>query len=88
MNLKNNLKNYFPLIEPNKYYISDLMTCKIYLTEGECVGEVIGVDNFGAGDLLETRFKNKNIYIPMNDENLISVNLKQKKIIINPIKEY
>ena len=29
---------------------------------------------------------NKNFYIPMNNENLVSVELNKKKIIINPIK--
>ena len=46
----------------------------------------ISVDNFGAGDLIETIYKENNIYIPLNDENVLSVNIENKKIIVNPIK--
>ena len=28
----------------------------------------------------------KSIYIPMNKENLVSINVSKKKIIVNPIK--
>jgi len=53
---------------------------------GKIVGKVIAIHNFGAGDLLEVTMNNKNFYIPMNNENLVSVELNKKKIIINPIK--
>ena len=41
---------------------------------------------FGASDLLETKINNKIFYIPMNKDNLVSVNLDNKEIIVNPIK--
>ena len=44
-----------------------------------------GVDNFGAGDLLETIYKNKKIYIPL-DDNVLSVDLEKKIILVDPIK--
>ena len=50
------------------------------------LSDVISVDNFGAGDLIETIYKDNNIYIPLNDENVLSVNTQNKKIIVNPIK--
>ena len=53
---------------------------------GVFIGNVISVDNFGAGDLIETIYKGNNIYIPLNDENVLSVNVENKKIIVKPIK--
>ena len=69
-----------------EYFIRDLITCKIYMIDGTKIGNVVSVDNFGAGDLLETKIKNKTIYIPMNKDNLVSVDLDKQKIIVNPIK--
>jgi len=42
------LKENFPLIGSNEYYVSDLIKCKIEHQNGELIGEVISVDNFGA----------------------------------------
>lgn len=80
------LKENFPHIKANEYYVSDLIECKLEHQNGEYIGEVISVDNFGAGDLLETIYKGKKIYIPMNKDNVLSVNIDIKKIIISPIK--
>ena len=49
-------------------------------------GNVFNVKNFGASDLLETTVNNKIFYIPMNEDNLVSIDLDKKKIIVNPIK--
>ena len=56
------------------------------LKNGKKIGNVVNVENFGASDLLETKINNKTFYIPMNKDNLISVNLDKKEIIVNPIK--
>ena len=89
-NLKNQkifvAKENFPKNKSNEYYVNDLIGCKINHENGTFIGNVISVDNFGAGDLIETIYKENNIYIPLNDENVLSVNIENKKIIVNPIK--
>ena len=79
-------KENFPSINPNEYLVSDLIGCDIIHKNGNSLGNVISVDNFGAGDLLETMYKDKKIYIPLNDDNVLSVDLEKKIIIVNPIK--
>ena len=59
---------------------------KVVHKNGNFIGNVISVDNFGAGDLLEINFKENKIYIPLNDDNVISVDLENKNILVNPIK--
>ena len=89
-NLKNKkifaMKDNFPQIKYNEYYIDDLIGCKIMHKDGNYIGNVIGVDNFGAGDLLETIFREKKIYIPLDDHNVLSVDIKNKNILVSPIK--
>ena len=79
-------KENFPSTGPNEYFISDLTGCEIIHKNGTFLGNVVSVDNFGAGDLLETIYKNKKIYIPLNDDNVLSVDLEKKIIFVNPIK--
>ena len=76
----------FPSTKDNEYYVSDLIDCKIMYSNGNNLGKVIDVSNFGAGDLLETTYNNKKIYIPMNKENVISVDIEKKIIIVDPIQ--
>jgi len=79
-------KENFPSTKSNEYFVTDLISCEIRHENGTALGSVINIDNFGAGDLLETVYKNKKIYIPLNDENVLSMDLKNKIIIVNPIK--
>ena len=79
-------KENFPSIKNNEYFVSDLISCEIRHKNGTALGNVINVDNFGAGDLLETIYKDKKIYIPLNNDNVVSVDLEKKIIFVNPIK--
>ena len=89
-NLKNqkifSSKDKFPKTKSNEYYVDDLIGCKVVHKNQTVIGNVINVDNFGAGDLLEINFKKNKIYIPLNDDNVISVDIENKNILVNPIK--
>ena len=76
----------FPKTEKNQYYFKDLIGCSVNLLDGNIIGEVISVDNFGAGDLIEVKMNRRKIYIPIDKDNLISVNIESKEILVNPIK--
>ena len=79
-------KDKFPKTKSNEYYVDDLIGCNVVHKNQTFIGNVISVDNFGAGDLLEINFRENNIYIPLNDDNVISVDIENKKILVNPIK--
>ena len=89
-NLKNQKifasKEKFPKTKSNEYYVDDLIGSKVVHKNGNFIGNVISVDNFGAGDLLEINFKENKIYIPFNDDNVLSVDLENKNILVKPIK--
>ena len=75
-----------PKTNIDEYYFKDLIGCSIFMLNGKKIGNVVSVEDFGASDLLETKINNKTFYIPMNKDNLVSVNLDKKEIIVNPIK--
>ena len=80
------LRKNFPNTKDNEYYILDLIGSRVVDLKKNIIGVVKDVKNFGAGDLIEINNSDNNFYIPMNDENLVSVNLDKKTIVIDPIK--
>ena len=76
----------FPETNKDEYYVRDLIGFRVIMINGKKIGNVISVKNFGASDLLETKINNKTFYIPMNKDNLVSVDMDKKKIIVNLLK--
>ena len=57
------------------------------MTKNNLLGNIINIDNFGAGDLIKIKKNNnKSFYIPMNEDNIIKVDIRKKLVIVNPIK--
>ena len=80
-------KNKLPKIKKNQFYISDLINCEVKTLKNNLLGKIINIANFGAGDLISIRKPNgENLYIPMNEENLINIDLKKRIVMVNPIK--
>ena len=80
-------RNNLPRNEKNQFYIFDLINCKVKTPNNSLLGNIINIDNFGAGDLIKIKkTNNKSFYIPMNDENIVKVDIKKKLVIVNPIK--
>lgn len=81
------LRKNFPKTADDEYYALDLIGSNVLDLKKNILGIVEDIKNFGAGDLIEISSSNKeNFYIPMNKENLISVDTHSKTIIVNPIK--
>ena len=80
------LRESLPNITDNKYYINDLIGCKVINIEKEDLGKILDIKNFGAGDLMEiSKENNKNFFIPMNKDNLVNIDLKKMIIVVDPI---
>jgi 16S rRNA processing protein RimM len=85
-----NLRLYVPrerLPAPadGEYYYSDLIGLRAEDESGATVGTVRGVENFGAGDLLEiAREGGDTVHVPFNDEFVPSVDIAGGKVTISP----
>src|SRR5574344_1938287 len=74
-------------LEENEFLIDELTGLDVFDTEGNKLGFVIGVSNNGASDLLSIKSKSKKIsLVPFVDELVPTVDIKNKKIIVNNIK--
>ena len=80
------LRKNFPEIKSDEHYIIDLIGCNVVDKKDQMLGIVDDIKNFGAGDLIEIKSTGKdNFYIPMNKENLISVDIEKRNIVVDPI---
>ena len=77
----------FPKTNNDEYYVLDLIGCKVINMKKKSLGKVIDIKNFGADNLIEIiNNGKKTFYIPMNEDNIINVDINKKKILVNPIK--
>jgi 16S rRNA processing protein RimM len=71
--------------EAGTFYHADLVGLSVETKDGEKLGEVIGVQNFGAGDLLEIKpTQGANVLIPFIDQYVPAVDVGGGKIIADP----
>ncbi len=78
-------RDKLPVIEDdNEFYIEDLTGLEVQDPDGNKIGEIIAVRNFGAGDLLEIRPLNgQPYYLPFTKETVPEVCIQEGKIIVN-----
>ena len=60
-------RSALPPLGEGEYYHHDLLGLPCVSTDGSAVGEVVAIDNFGAGDILEIKKPDgKRFMVPMN----------------------
>ena len=62
-------RSSLPPLAEGEYYHADLLGLPVVSTEGEALGECVGVENFGAGDVIEIRKADgKTFMVPMQPQ--------------------
>jgi 16S rRNA processing protein RimM len=75
-------RSALPPLEEGEYYHSDLIGLACIDREGQPVGTVVAVENFGAGDLLEVELPDgKRSLIPFRDG---IADLEEGRIVLDP----
>jgi 16S rRNA processing protein RimM len=72
--------------EADTFYHADLVGLSVETKEGKKLGDVIGVRNFGAGDLLEIKLANggKTALLPFIDPFVPLIDVKGGRIVADP----
>lgn len=66
----------FPEPAPGEYYHVDLIGLRAVDGQGRAVGTVVGVENFGAGDLLDIKPEaGESFYLPFTNANVPDIDL-------------
>ena len=83
-------KNKFPELPQQEFYYSDLQNCIVYCADEQVYGKVLGVYNFGAGDILEISvFKDDtSVMIHFTKKNFPLINVKTKRILMSSVIAY
>ncbi|MCL5069333.1 MAG: ribosome maturation factor RimM [Actinobacteria bacterium] len=92
-----------PEIGENNYWVDDIIGCLIYAPDKNIIGKVKNVENFPSNDSLIVELENmdtdikstgkskKNrdtIIIPMIEDFILDIDIKNKKIILKKVPEY
>ncbi len=82
-------RDRLPVPEDGTWYHSDLEGLAAYLPDGDLVGRVVKVQNYGAGDLLEIdpEAGGATILIPFSREHVPDVDVKGGRIVVKPMPE-
>ncbi len=76
-----------PDLHENTFYQADLIGLKVYekVKSDTPIGEVVGIYNFGAGDILEIRFHfaKQPEMIPFTDQYVSEINVKEGFILLS-----
>ena len=67
----------------DRFFISDILGCRVTLTDGTQVGEVVDVLQYGAADVYVVKGDSGEVSFPMLKEMIVSVNVQTKSIILN-----
>ena len=78
-------RSALPAPEEDEFYLSDLIGLQTVSPEGEMLGKVIEVHDFGAGDILEIRLTNgKSELFAFTRENFPDIRIAQGEITFVP----
>ncbi|MEP1207059.1 MAG: ribosome maturation factor RimM [Rhizobiaceae bacterium] len=71
-------------MEEDEFYVTDLVDCQAVDVEGNAIGKVLAVVNFGAGDLIEImpQGSGQSLLIEFSQKNVPTVDLETKQIVV------
>ncbi len=71
-------------LAPGEYHYQQLIGCQVYLQNNELIGEVKEVVKLPGQDLLSVDKNGIEVLIPMVKQIIISIDVLDKKIVVNP----
>ena len=78
-------RDQLPQADEDEWYYEDLVGLNAVSPEGETIGEVLSVQNFGAGDLLEIRLKDErqSRFVPFTRGVVPDVDVKNGRVVVD-----
>jgi 16S rRNA processing protein RimM len=77
-------RDQLPELSHNEYYRADLIGLLAVTRDGDTIGEVIAVDNYGAGDILEIRLDGGTTHlIPFNRASVPTIDLIGRRLFVS-----
>lgn len=67
----------------NRYFIDDLIGCKVSSSDGQIVGEVMDILQYGSADVFVCRNDGKEVSFPFLNDLVLKVNIDSKSILLD-----
>ena len=82
-------RSALPPPEPGEYYHNDLIGLSAYDADGHSLGEVVAVENYGAGDILEIadRESGSSMLVPFTNRTVPDIDIATGRLTIVPPAE-
>jgi 16S rRNA processing protein RimM len=81
-------RSALPAPDANEFYVVDLIGLEAFDTDGNRLGIVTAVDNFGAGDILEIAPKSgPSLLIPFTNATVPDIDISAGRIVVAPPAE-
>ena len=79
-------RHRLPEPEPDEFYFADLVGIAAVRPDGEALGKVIAVHNYGAGDVIEVQLAGslETILVPFTREAVPEIDVAAGRIVIDP----
>jgi 16S rRNA processing protein RimM len=71
-----------PEADEDEFYHVDLVGCRAVSQSGEALGQVIAVQDFGAGPLLEVGENGSTRFYPFTGDAVPEVDIKAKRVVV------
>ena len=78
-------KKDLPTLKEGQFFYADLVDCDLYDENEKKLGSIVGVENYGASDLLEIHFEGQfgSTLCPYVEGLIVSADISNKKIIVS-----
>tara|TARA_Y200000002_G_scaffold23398_1_gene17738 strand:+ start:85 stop:591 length:507 start_codon:yes stop_codon:yes gene_type:complete len=76
-------KEELPKLEVGQYYYNDLLGLSVRI-KNKKIGEIIDVQNHGAGDYLTIKREKDEILVPLINDHILSIELSKRILNLNP----
>lgn len=71
-----------PAPDEDEFYIVDLIGCRVEDAAGAALGEIVSVQNFGAGDVLEVRAPDgARFYLPFTKAAIPEIDMRARRVV-------
>src|SRR4051794_30630596 len=83
-------RGQLPEVEAGEVYVHDLIGAAVHMKGGTLVGEVLGIANYGAGDLIEVRFagRKETVLVPFADPFVPDIDLENRVLTLDLPEDY
>jgi 16S rRNA processing protein RimM len=77
-------RNRLPKVDEDEYLVGDLIGCQAFDPNGQALGVVTNVFDFGAGEVLEVKGKAGELLVPFTKAAVPEVDIGAKRVVIEP----